>query len=1055
MFPGLHSVLRFMFVANALQLCSGLTQHGKYTRNIQEYKLVVPHRLNKNGDFISFKIPHFYEHETNRKQKRSTEDEDKIHYGINLENNRYQLTLWPNHRFIAPDAISEVREPTKPVQDRTINKILKKRMCHFRGNVRGIPESSAAISTCKGLAGYITVRDQSYFIEPLHEHQANKLGQHLHVIYKRDIKNLYEQDERCGLSRKWENDWKKILHDKYTKDHTLTISKRGLSSVQRYLELLIVCDKKFIKYHKFHDVETYVLTIMNMVAEFYRDPSNGNAMDVVVVRVMYLEKQEDEIDLMIVDNADDTLASFCKWQKRINPKDIRNPNHHDIAVLLTRHDLCGENATKCGLEGLAYVGTPCTTDEPCAINEDSGLILSIVLTHELGHVMGCSHDAPDDSGCESKDPKDGSNYVMAPFVSLYTIRWSTCSRAFMTTLFESDLGECLNDEPQTSLYKQTNILPGVVYDAQAQCEITYPGSTYEIYDPEKFCELTYCKTSPTSIQSTGHPYADGTKCGENKWCYHLKCIQVGERPEAVNGGWGKWTTPTQCSRTCGGGTSTSTRECNNPTPASGGRYCLGDRRKVTTCNMQPCPQGSTPFREVQCTKHNGKPLNGRTYNWKPYLNKEEPCVLYCLNEENVFHKLEPRTIDGTPCRPGTKDMCVAGACTKVGCDGVLNSDAVEDVCGICNGDGTQCKIIEHTYTNVGQGYAKAATIPAGVKNILVEELKSSPNMIALTDKTGNHFFLNGNYQEAPDIEFFIGKIEAVYRHPEDNQEVLIIKGPTDQDIVLLVCFFEPVNVGYKFRYAEPVPESEYLPKYHWEILSFGDCSAKCNGGIQEAQMSCSEEKSGKVSPSFCQDIEKPEGSVKKCNEQPCRTKWRVGKWGPCHACKFKSGVRLREVECVRQSPHPGTEDILMEDSECKGPRPATRELCNSPKKCKVRSAHYGLPDEEMLDVWQQIKKARRFKVRKRENNVCEPEKKVTIKVGSIVQDHVNPDDIQVDVIPLQPTSFSINMSDSAFESMGDTIGDTVNQKKIKHLKGKAAADEIIHLEHKNNTGNET
>lgn len=59
-------------------------------------------------------------------------------------------------------------------------------------------------------------------------------------------------------------------------------------------------------------------------------------MDVVVVRIMYLDKEEEEIDLEISPDADKTLASFCKWQEKINPKDISSPNHHDIAVLLTR-----------------------------------------------------------------------------------------------------------------------------------------------------------------------------------------------------------------------------------------------------------------------------------------------------------------------------------------------------------------------------------------------------------------------------------------------------------------------------------------------------------------------------------------------------------------------------------------------------------------------------------------------------------------------------------------------------------------------------------------------
>lgn len=31
---------------------------------------------------------------------------------------------------------------------------------------------------------------------------------------------------------------------------------------------------------------------------------------------------------------------------------------------------------------------------------------------------------------------------------------------------------------------------------------------------------------------------------------------------------------------------------------------------------------------------------------------------------------------------------------------MLDSDAVDDECGICNGDGTQCKIVEDTFATV-------------------------------------------------------------------------------------------------------------------------------------------------------------------------------------------------------------------------------------------------------------------------------------------------------------------------------------------------------------------
>jgi hypothetical protein len=84
----------------------------------------------------------------------------------------------------------------------------------------------------------------------------------------------------------------------------------------------------------------------------------------------------------------------------------------------------------------------------------------------------------------------------------------------------------------------------------------------------------------------------------------------------------------------------------------------------------------------------------------------------------------------------------------------------------------------------------------------------------------------------------------------------------------------------------------------------------------------------------------------------CR--WKIGKWGKCHACKFKSGVRVREVECVKESPHAGADDILVEDSECEEAKPGTRELCNSHKKCKTKRYTDGLEDDMMEEVWKQI-----------------------------------------------------------------------------------------------------
>ena len=62
-------------------------------------------------------------------------------------------------------------------------------------------------------------------------------------------------------------------------------------------------------------------------------------------------------------------------------------------------------------------------------------------------------------------------------------------------------------------------------------------------------------------------------------------------PSAVDGGWGSWlgSCSDACTVTCGGGTCTEKRSCNNPTPKNGGKFCSGEDERRRECNEAPCP----------------------------------------------------------------------------------------------------------------------------------------------------------------------------------------------------------------------------------------------------------------------------------------------------------------------------------------------------------------------------------------------------------------------------------------------------------------------------------
>ena len=79
-------------------------------------------------------------------------------------------------------------------------------------------------------------------------------------------------------------------------------------------------------------------------------------------------------------------------------------------------------------------------------------------------------------------------------------------------------------------------------------------------------------------------------CLELKIVFLLK-TELNERVFrfAVDGGWSNWENYGPCSKTCGSGSRTRTRTCNDPAPAEGGKPCVGLGSETQTCNVKACP----------------------------------------------------------------------------------------------------------------------------------------------------------------------------------------------------------------------------------------------------------------------------------------------------------------------------------------------------------------------------------------------------------------------------------------------------------------------------------
>jgi len=90
--------------------------------------------------------------------------------------------------------------------------------------------------------------------------------------------------------------------------------RRSISK-ERHVEALLVADTSMMNFHEDGDVETYILTIMNMVSALYRDASIGNTINVVVVRIILLEDEISQVNSQLSLNP---LIYIGKVQLQIN-----------------------------------------------------------------------------------------------------------------------------------------------------------------------------------------------------------------------------------------------------------------------------------------------------------------------------------------------------------------------------------------------------------------------------------------------------------------------------------------------------------------------------------------------------------------------------------------------------------------------------------------------------------------------------------------------------------------------------------------------------------------
>nr|XP_036874113.1 A disintegrin and metalloproteinase with thrombospondin motifs 10 isoform X3 [Manis javanica] len=433
-------------------------------------------------------------------------------------------------------------------------------------------------------------------------------------------------------------------------------------------------------------------------------------------------------------------------------------------------------------------------------------------------------------------------------------------------------------------------------------------------------------------RSEGSPTAHGgglTPPLRAQWCYKRVCVPFGSRPEGVDGAWGPWTPWGDCSRTCGGGVSSSSRHCDSPRPTIGGKYCLGERRRHRSCNTDDCPPGSQDFREMQCSEFDSVPFRGKFYTWKTYRGGGvKACSLTCLADGfNFYTERAAAVVDGTPCRPDTVDICVSGECKHVGCDRVLGSDLREDKCRVCGGDGSACRTIEGVFSpaSPGAGYEEVVWIPKGSVHIFIQDLNLSLSHLALKGDQES-LLLEGLPGTPQPHRLPLAGTTFQLRQGPDQSQSLEALGPINASLVVMVLSQTELP-AVRFRFNAPIAR-EALPPYSWHYAPWTKCSAQCAGGSQVQAVECRSQLDGSaVAPHHCSAHSKLPRRQRACNTEPCPPDWVVGNWSRCsRSCD--AGVRSRSVVCQRRVS--AAEEKALDDSACRQPRPPVLEACHGP-----------------------------------------------------------------------------------------------------------------------------
>ncbi|CAH2282358.1 disintegrin and metallo ase domain-containing 22 isoform X2 [Pelobates cultripes] len=303
--------------------------------------------------------------------------------------------------------------------------------CYYQGQIRGVPKSFVALSTCHGLHGMFCDGNQTYLIEPGENYKPNADYQ-FHSVYKSKLLEFPLDDlpsEFWSLNDTSVN-FNRTPGRHRMKRHARRL-RRNVEEETKYVELMIVNDHLMYKKHRLSVGHTngYAKSVVNLADLIYKEQLNTRIV------LVAMETWANDNKFSISENPLVTLKEFMKYRRDF----IKDKS--DVVHLFSGSQFESSRS------GAAYIGGVCSLLKGGAVNEfGKADVMAITLAQSLGHNLGIFSDKKSLSGnCKCDDMWAGC--IMGDIGYYLPSKFSVCSIEEYHEFLTSGGGSCLFNKP--------------------------------------------------------------------------------------------------------------------------------------------------------------------------------------------------------------------------------------------------------------------------------------------------------------------------------------------------------------------------------------------------------------------------------------------------------------------------------------------------------------------------------------------------------------------------------------------------------------------------------